>query len=114
LRDRGKQTGLISNWDVRLGLLLEEMDLDRFLDPLVISCQVGVAKPQPGIFRAALQRSGQPAHRALHVGDSYREDVVGARRVGIQAVLVRREGDCAPLPGVRTIGDLREVLDLVD
>jgi FMN phosphatase YigB (HAD superfamily) len=61
--------------------------------------------------------------RALHVGDSYRADVLGARRVGIEAVLIARESaDLAHLklreehedPHTAVISDLYELLDLLD
>jgi putative hydrolase of the HAD superfamily len=69
---------------------------------------VGARKPSPEIFTAALSMADAAPEQALHVGDSIEEDVAGARRAGIEAVLVRRHGGASP-PGVRTISSLAEL-----
>jgi len=115
LQGRGKAIGLISNWDARLPGLLEQLSLRKRLRWVVVSCQVGAEKPDSRIFRRALGQCGLPPARVVHVGDSYEEDVVGARAVGIQAIWLRR----GPVPGeppegVVTVRGLNEVLDTVD
>ena len=62
------------------------------VDAVVISAELGVAKPDPAIFRAALDRLGARAADAMHVGDSVEDDVAGARAAGLEAVLVARNG----------------------
>ncbi len=62
-------------------------------------------KPDPGIFQHALSRCRHAPARALHVGDLYAIDVVGARRAGLHAVLVDphddwRDVDCIRFPDV--------------
>lgn len=115
LERRGKHIGLISNWDVRLGPLLEQLGLMSRLRWAIISCQVGVEKPEPAIFRRALEACSLPPAKVLHVGDSYREDALGARRAGLRAVLLRRSTDDAPVPDdVTVIASLTELLDLLD
>ena len=59
---------------------------DRFVDDLVVSEEIGITKPDPAIFRFALDRLGVPADEAVMVGDSWAADIVGARRAGIRAV----------------------------
>jgi pyrimidine 5'-nucleotidase len=59
---------------------------DRFIDHLVVSEEIGITKPDPAIFRFALDRLGVPADQAVMVGDSWPADIVGARRAGIRAV----------------------------
>ena len=59
---------------------------DRFIDHLVVSEEIGITKPDPAIFRSALDRLGVPADQAVMVGDSWPADIVGARRAGIRAV----------------------------
>jgi putative hydrolase of the HAD superfamily len=95
----GKRVGLISNWDVRLERVLHELGLWSQFDWVVISSRVGVEKPDPAIFRHAVHRSGVTCSRAVHVGDNYEEDVVGARRAGLRALWLRR-GDPSPDRGV--------------
>ena len=53
---------------------------------------VGVEKPDPEIFRIALRRAGVEAAEAVHVGDLYAVDVVGARRAGLEPVLLDPHG----------------------
>ncbi|RMG86737.1 MAG: HAD family hydrolase, partial [Candidatus Dadabacteria bacterium] len=69
--------------------------------------EVGAEKPDPEIFHGAARRLGLPPERILHVGDLVREDLLGAQRAGLRAVLVDREGTA---PGHRpVVRDLREI-----
>lgn len=108
LRAAGARLAVVSNWDISLHDVLERTDLRRLVDAVVISAELGVAKPDPAIFRAALERLGVPADGALHVGDSVEHDVAGARAAGIEAVLVVRDGADAPA-GVRVVASLDEL-----
>jgi putative hydrolase of the HAD superfamily len=67
-----------------------------------------VEKPDPRIFRRALERLGAEPSEALHVGDSPEHDLAGARAVGIAALLVDRRGAPAPhvLAGLGTLPHL--------
>lgn len=60
--------------------------IDRHVDALVISEEVGVAKPDPVIFQVALERLGARPERAVMVGDSWDADVAGAHAAGIPAI----------------------------
>ena len=92
LRRQGLKLGIISNWDQRLPLLLERLDLADLFDAFAISAIVGVEKPHPRIFETALSALDVPAERAVHVGDSRRDDLEGARGVGMQALLLQPAG----------------------
>jgi putative hydrolase of the HAD superfamily len=92
LRSNGLHVGVISNWDERLRPLLSELGIDELLDSITVSCEAGVEKPHPEIFRAALRAANVTSHEALHVGDNLEEDVRGAEAVGMQALLLDREG----------------------
>jgi putative hydrolase of the HAD superfamily len=109
LRDGGARLAVVSNWDVSLHDVLERTGLRPLVDAVVISAELGVAKPDPAIFHAALERLGAPADGALHVGDSVEQDVAGARAAGIDAVLVARNGAAAPA-GVRAVRSLAELV----
>ncbi len=102
---------VLSNWDSSLEALLTHLELTPLFDGFVVSSIVGKAKPDPGIFAAALEKAGVPAHAALHVGDSRVEDYEGARRAGIPAVLLDRAGR-AP-EGGEAIRSLEELLPLL-
>jgi putative hydrolase of the HAD superfamily len=95
---------VVSNWDISLRNVLERTGLAPLLDGVVISAEVGVAKPDPAIFARALTVAGVGADEALHVGDTPDADVAGARAAGIRAVLLDREradaGALASLTGL--------------
>jgi putative hydrolase of the HAD superfamily len=65
--------------------------IDRF-DALIVSADTAVAKPDPAIFERALSEVGVSASAAVHVGDSLRSDVGGARSAGVGAIWLNREG----------------------
>lgn len=74
------------------------LGLDRTVEFLVTSEEVGVAKPDPAIFRAALDRAGATPEETVMVGDSWETDVAGARAVGIRAIWFNRFRAPAPIP----------------
>lgn len=84
---------------------------------IVDSAVAGVAKPDPAIFRLALDALGVPADgRVLHVGDSLRYDVAGALAAGLQPVHFDPHGFCpAPdgHPHIRTLAELARSLALL-
>ena len=109
LEGRGMRLGLISNWDVRLPRVLQGLGLWERFEVRVISFEVGAEKPDGRIFREALHRADLEPEAALHVGDSREGDLLGARRVGMEALWLRRDGGADGQEGV--IETLREVDD---
>jgi putative hydrolase of the HAD superfamily len=85
---------------------LRDCGLDRYVDVLVVSEEVGVAKPDPRIFEVALGRAGCRADEAVMVGDSWTNDIEGARAAGIRAVWFSRTGVPRREPGVDVIASL--------
>ncbi|MCI0663797.1 MAG: HAD-IA family hydrolase [Acidobacteria bacterium] len=90
LRNRSIRLAVISNFDSRLDNLLLDFEIDRLFDGLHISSRIGSAKPDREIFLAALRYHQVEPGRALHVGDSLREDFEGASAAGLRAVLLDR------------------------
>lgn len=86
---------------------LRALDIASYFDAVVISEDVGVTKPDPEIFAIALQRLGASPHEAVFIGDSWTNDIIGARAVGMTAVWLDR-GDQTPalerLPGQKWPG----------
>jgi HAD superfamily hydrolase (TIGR01509 family) len=121
LRARGIATAIVSNWDARLPTLLAAIGLTEAVDAVVVSFEVGVEKPAPGIFGEALRRVGvgDPAD-AWHVGDHPREDVAGAREAGMQpilfagAVATMRLGGAGGSDNDTTVPVISRLGDLVD
>lgn len=89
----GRKVGLITNGpaDVQRDkiALLKLMD---YVDFALISGEFGVAKPDPAIFHAALDRAGAAPREAVYVGDSPEFDVAGAHAAGIRSVWLSRTG----------------------
>jgi len=86
--EAGHRLAVVSNADGRVEGLLRDVGLARYFEFVLDSAVVGVSKPDPGIFRMALDRLGVEAARALYVGDLYPVDVLGARSAGMEAVLL--------------------------
>jgi putative hydrolase of the HAD superfamily len=111
LRADGHGLVVVSNWDCGLPDWLGPPGLLELVDGVVTSAEVGVAKPDPRVFRRALELAGASADHTVHVGDSPENDVKGARAAGIRAVLVQRDGK--PPPGVEHVRSLRELAPLL-
>lgn len=97
-RSAGGRVALTSDWDLRLDPLLRALDLDALLDVQSISAEVGAEKPSAAIFEATVSRLGCPATAVLHLGDSERRDVHGARAAGLRSL--RWTGDRPALPEI--------------
>jgi putative hydrolase of the HAD superfamily len=102
LRSRGLALVVVSNWDCSLPGVLEEAGLLGLVDGVVSSAEAGAAKPDPAPFRRGLELAGVAPAESLHVGDSQRNDVDGARAAGVEAVLLARDGG----GGIRSLREL--------
>lgn len=89
LRARGIRTSVLSNVGVDVRPVLARGGLLDLVDAVVLSCEVGVVKPDPGIFEAGLAALGVPASRCLMVGDAAKDDA-GATALGIRTLLLPR------------------------
>lgn len=87
---QGIELGIISNFDSRLYPVLEALHLASYFQSITLASEAGVAKPDPQIFRVALQKHRCKAALAWHVGDSQGDDVAGAIAAGLRPVWVRR------------------------
>jgi putative hydrolase of the HAD superfamily len=110
LRARHLQLAIVSNFDSRLTPICRGLKIARFFDAVVMSSQVGCAKPDPRIFTIALERVGAKPSEALHVGDSETLDVSCAEAAGVRAILIDRRADTSADHRIR---DLRELLSLL-
>jgi len=107
VRARGVKVAIVSNSEGMLDRLFADLGILRHFDTVVDSGKVGVEKPDPRIFRIALDRFGVPAERALMLGDTFVTDIAGARAAGMRAALVDPFGhmtgrhlDVPRVPGV--------------
>jgi putative hydrolase of the HAD superfamily len=113
LAARGLKLGIISNFEPWLEEVLRLEGVAHLFSVLAISGVLGVAKPQPAIFQAALEQAGVAPGAAIHVGDQPETDAAAARAVGITPVLIDRFRRLPPEVGPR-IGSLAELVELVD
>jgi putative hydrolase of the HAD superfamily len=92
VRATGVTVGVVSNADGRVASFLEHAGLHDVLDFVIDSGAVGVEKPDPRIFLMACDRAGVEPADAVHVGDVYEIDVVGARAAGVTPLLIDPDG----------------------
>lgn len=107
LRGSGVPAVLVSNCQSWTRALVEDLGLDALVDGVILSCEVGVAKPDPGIFERALATVGVEPARALFVDDTV-EFLDGAARLGIRTLELDRLGAHAD-SGHPRISSLREL-----
>ena len=89
--------GLITNGDsAEQREKLRRCALTEYFDPLVISDDLGVSKPEPAIFAQALNALGIPAQRAVYIGNSYANDVEGGAAVGLNTIWLNERGSAPP------------------
>jgi len=82
LRARGLELAVVSNWDIGLAEHLERLQLTSLVSAIATTAEAGAPKPEPAVFRLALERLGVGAARALHVGDEP-GDAEGAAAAGM-------------------------------
>lgn len=115
LISEGYNLGVISNWDKTAVPLLEKFELVSYFDDIIISSDVGYEKPNPKIFKIALDQASVLAEDCLYVGDNYYDDGIGSMKIGMDFVIVNPYGvlgveelkDCSIVPD---ISHLREYL----
>ena len=82
---RGRyRLAVVSNFDGRLRMIVEQLGISRYFDHLVISSEVGADKPDPFIFERALELVGVAPNETLHVGDDPGGDWEGAAAAGLR------------------------------
>lgn len=83
--------GVISNFDPRLNEILKEAGLYHRFEFVLSSYEAKTFKPHPTIFQIALERYSKEAtlpNECCHIGDTYKEDFIGATQAGWNAILV--------------------------
>jgi HAD superfamily hydrolase (TIGR01509 family) len=110
LRQAGLKLGVVSNSDGRVEQALQAAGLRQYFDVVIDSALVGVEKPDPRIFHAALDALKVAPEEALYVGDLYEIDVLGARAAGLDAVLLGKPEQMTEL-NCRTTSSIPELVD---
>lgn len=92
---------------------IEACGFSPYLDAVLISEEAGVAKPDPRIFRLALERLGSAPGHGVMVGDTWPTDIAGARGAGLRAIWFNRLGSVSPDPTVPEVCSLEPHPDLL-
>lgn len=114
IQQAGRRMAVVSNAEGQVAKDLTDVGLGDWLETVVDSHLVGVAKPDPRIFEIALERLGARAEDAVYVGDVPAFDVVGARAARIEPVLIDRyqvhpDADC---PRIQSLDQLLPLLGI--
>jgi putative hydrolase of the HAD superfamily len=105
IRQLGLRMGIVSNFAPTLKGILEDKGILSYFDPVIVSTEVGLEKPDPAIFELALERSGLEAKDILYIGDHDRNDIWAPNQVGIDAVKIKRY-DFHTGEGIRSLREL--------
>jgi putative hydrolase of the HAD superfamily len=108
LRQQGYRMAVISNWDLSLHRILDSLEISPFFERIIVSLEEGVEKPDPELFRVALDRLGVSPGDVVHVGDRQADDVEGAHAAGIRALLLDRTAARSMAGVIRALDELPE------
>jgi len=124
LKRTGLKLGLVTGgFEEDIEMILPSTGLDEFFDVKVGVNTTGKRKPHPTAFRYALRQLGAKPHEAIFVGDDFEADYLGAQKVGMVPVLIKRRSsgiqrlytDSCKLPHkIRTIEKLNEIFDILN
>ena len=110
LKEKKLKLGLLTNLQTEVDSMCRDLGIAAYIDFTVTSAEVGADKPQPPIFLKALELAQVKAAEAIHVGDQYQNDVLGARGVGISPILLDRADYYAEITDCPRIRTLTEVI----
>ncbi len=113
LRKRGLSLGLLTNMSREVEHIRRNLGLDQYFSFTVTPEDAGADKPEAAFFGCALERAGVDATEAMHVGDQYPLDIVGARAAGITAVMIDRANmypEITDCPRIRSLAELPDYL----
>ena len=115
LKVQGYELGAISNFDTRFFKIFRELNLDQYFDSITISSLAGSAKPSPKIFKYALDQHALDPDEAIHIGDSIKEDIEGARQANMLSILVDREigDDKIKNNVIKQLNQVQEILEKI-
>ena len=118
LRGRGLRTGLITVCSEDTVDVWPETPFAGLFDAEVFSCACGLRKPDPRIYQLVCDELGVQSTEAIFVGDGANDELAGAERVGMRAILIHRSGEEPAWPEVRDwtgprITAIPQVLELV-
>lgn len=119
--DKGVKIGLISNADMIDSKHWEKSPLSVFFDAAIFSCNVGILKPEPEIYKIAMNALGVKSEESIFIGDGGSNELYGAKRAGMKTVFTeyieRKSPDKArkiKLYSDYNIGSFDEILEYIE
>ena len=115
LKEEGYYMAVLSNRDKPFHDLMESLKLTPFFEFSLAAGEVGIYKPEPGVFEHTLKRASLTASEVAYVGDNYYADIVGSRRAGLFPVLydpynIFPEADCTT---IQSFDQLKSVIEVI-
>ncbi|WP_379151732.1 HAD family hydrolase [Paenibacillus sp. sgz5001063] len=116
-REQGYVMGLVTNGkkDIQYGKI-DLLQIRGYFEQIVISGEVGISKPDPGIYRLALERLGTTADETLFIGDHPVNDIWGAAKAGMETIWLKRNHpwdeqlDAHPWKTIHELDELKSIL----
>jgi HAD superfamily hydrolase (TIGR01549 family) len=105
---------VVSNANGRLRHLFDRVGLTPFFDVVLDSHEWGVEKPDPRLFKLAMEQSRADPSRTVHVGDLYHVDVVGARNAGLREGVLFDMADLYDNVDCPRVGSLAALVEWID
>jgi len=115
LREAGLRLVVASNWDATLDSVLDRVGVLELVDGVLNSAATGYAKPDGRLLERALSLAAVAPVDAVHVGDSFRDDVGAALAAGVRPVLLARHGRAGEVergPEELTVPELHVIVTL--
>ncbi|QGJ71294.1 Haloacid dehalogenase [Planctomycetales bacterium 10988] len=108
LKVRGYRLGLISNLASPYKQPFYRLGLEEYFSEILFSCEIGMAKPNPQVYRLALQKLHLAPEEALMVGDRQRPDVIAPRELGMQSLWLNRQGEPSQKGHIQSLSEVEE------
>ena len=112
---RGRQLGLITNGESEMHRLkIEKLGLGPYFQTVIISREVGCAKPDKAIFELAASQAGVKIQECIYVGDRLQTDAIGSQKAGMKGIWLDRKGSGGEsgleVPVIRSLTELPGLL----
>ena len=110
LKEKSYLLGIISNSPPTTQDQLKDLGINIYFDSAVFSFECGYRKPSREIYDLFLKRFNIPASEALMIGDSMKNDVLGAQNAGLDAILLDKDDVINFKPKIKNLLDLKNIL----
>ena len=110
LKNKNYIIGIISNSPPTKQNQLKDLEIDSYVDSALFSFECGYRKPSKEIYDIFLKRFGILPTETLMIGDSLKNDVVGAQSAGLDAILLDRDNTIDYHPKIKNLLELKEIL----